>query len=249
MDEQLKKTSNMIRKNERCPELHVLCNGLIGLIVFVVIVGFMYFIGLYRPDQDKPLINTDQLFDTITCYVAIVSAIYALYQYYNYTEREKYEKLSRLSERFASDKNIKRVVKSLIACYNEEYGKKFFNISTFEESTPKKNETDKIPSEKVIFERELFLRFFEEIQYALDTGSLDKEIVCYYFAYYAVVASLIGEKFVEDYNDITWKEFRIFADDMAKIAKKEGYFSLEPDNKTNPTKILIMDIKTNANRD
>lgn len=239
----------MIRKEVRCPELYVFCSGLIGFIIFIAIIWLLYCVGLYSPDKDKYLLNTSDIFDAITCYVAIVSAIYAFYQYYNYKEREKYEKLSRLSERFASDKNIKSVMKSLIACYNEKDGKSFFNVKTFEELTPKKNNSPETPCEKIIYERELFLRFFEEIQYALDTGSLDKEVVCYYFSYYAVVASLMGKIFVEDYNDITWQEFRTFADNMAEIAKHEGYFNLEPDNKNNPTKILAMNPQNNGNCD
>ena len=74
------------------------------------------------------------------------------------------------------------------------------------------------------YRHEMFLRFFEELQIAIENKALSPEIVCYMFSYYAIVADRC-DKFVSDYNDHqTWKKFKEFVKDMKKIAQQKGYF-------------------------
>lgn len=163
----------------------------------------------------------DKLLEVLTFIVALVSAIVAYKQYDDYKKREKYGRLSRLNERYATDTNITRVVQSILHCYNDD--RNYFDVNQFN-NTPCANETHK---------REMFLRFFEELSYAIETGSLNEDKVCYFFSYYAIVANLMKDKFFKDYNDKSWERFREFAEKMQNTAKTKGYFKFNVDETNN----------------
>lgn len=190
--------------------------------VYVWVLGILVYLILWRVMYVFFPCFREQIFEALSSFVAIAAALTGYIQYRNYKEREKYDKLSRLSERFASDKNIQKVMESLLKCYNED--SKCFCINDF-----KHEQTS---------DKEMFLRFFEELQYAIDTSSLDEDIVCYYFSYYAVLANLMGKNFVEDYDSGSWTKFIEFAENMKKIADKKKYFHIEISNDNNGDKII-----------
>lgn len=173
-----------------------------------------------------PCLLKNEIFDALLFFVTALSVNHAYHQYSDYKERDKYDRLSRLNERYATDKNITSVIESILACYNDD--DKCFDIEQFCSRRPRESE---------IHQREMFLRFFEELAYATKTSSLDKKDVCYYFSYYAIVASLMGEKFIEDYNGGCWKKFQGFTEEMREIAKANKYFKMSYEE--NPPKIKL----------
>lgn len=74
---------------------------------------------------------------------------------------------------------------------------------------------------------------------------LNEEDVCYFFSYYAIVAYLMKDKFIEDYNDKSWERFRQFAEKMQNTAKTKGYFKFKVDE-TNNNHFSPKCIKTRA---
>ena len=61
------------------------------------------------------------------------------------------------------------------------------------------------------------MRFFEELQYAIEQKRLSKQIVYDMFAYYALEVDKMGEKFVEDYHHSSWIRFRRFVKEMKQV--------------------------------
>lgn len=136
----------------------------------------------------------------------VLGVLGGLIEYFRRRRQAMYGVLSEYNHRYANDKNIEAVSKYLIG-YLE--GK--------EDSRP--------PS---IYEKEMFLRFFEELQYQIDKGRIKKECVENFFVYYAVAAAMVpefvqGMELENDNYDI-WKYYRklviTFRDSMeTSIAK------------------------------
>jgi len=74
--------------------------------------------------------------------------------------------------------------------------------------------------EITLIDKEMFLRFFEELQYSIEQEGLSEEIVYDMFAYYALEADKMGTAFVRDYNEECWSRFRKFACRMKKIKEQ-----------------------------
>lgn len=149
------------------------------------------------------------LFALFTLAITFAALYYAKKEYSLHKKQTKADTLSRYNERYSTDDNIKDTVKELLSVAN---GKKIQTPNLEEDKTP------------VIFRREMFLRFFEELQNAIDKDALDKEEVCYAFAYYAMVADNCGKDFVPDYEGTSWQQFKLFVKAMKKIAKKNNWF-------------------------
>ena len=70
---------------------------------------------------------------------------------------------------------------------------------------------------KDMYQREMFLRFFEELESYIEGDSLNKNVIRNTFAYYALQAASLQEDFVEDYNNGNWILFKKFVEEMKKI--------------------------------
>ena len=102
----------------------------------------------------------------------------------------------------------------------ESYSKGEFSIDIFNQNCRDEDVS--------INDKEMFLRFFEELSYAIKERSIREERACYYFGYYAVIAYLMGKDFVSDLeNRGVWSEFEEFAENMNDIAGYKGYYHLE----------------------
>lgn len=149
----------------------------------------------------------------LLAFLTIIITIIALYiakkEYSLHKKQTKADTLSKYNERYSTDDNIKETVKELMSIAD---GNKLQTPALEKDRTP------------VIFRREMFLRFFEELQNAIDKDALDKEEVCYAFAYYAMVADNCGKDFVPDYEGTSWQQFKLFVKAMKKIAKKNNWF-------------------------
>ena len=148
--------------------------------------------------------------------ISIYVACFARREYLLHKKSEKANTLARYNERYSTNEVLKNVVEYLwkIEDKKESY-KKRNNEKSYKEVKNEieryfKNNTKsnfKIPTEH---EKELFLRFFEEIQFSIEEGALDKKQVYELFYYYAKIANDMGEDFVEDYNKDVWRKFRAF---------------------------------------
>ena len=63
----------------------------------------------------------------------------------------------------------------------------------------------------------MFLRFFEELEYAIMAEALDAQLIYDMFAYYALKAAELGESFIDDYNKMDWNTFQVFIKRMKRI--------------------------------
>ena len=136
----------------------------------------------------------------ITAYIALAAFQYTKKEFSLYQEKEKSEILSAFNERYSTDCNIKAVVTYL-------------------------NKIDEFPiSEPSTFQKEMFLRFFEELQYAIEKKVISEELVYDMFAYYALKAYDIKFKFYNEEDEINWLRFNAFIRCMNKYKVKKSYY-------------------------
>lgn len=133
-----------------------------------------------------------------TSIIAWAAFTYTKREYGLHLAKEQADSLSHYNERYSSDENISKVVTYFI-----QKMERTSNIS--------------IPT---TFEKEMFLRFFEELQFALEQKAISKEMAYEMFAYYAIKAYDEGKLFVDDMFDGNWKRFCLFAKEMKRIENK-----------------------------
>ena len=106
-----------------------------------------------------------------------------------------------------------------------------FGSITAEAATKVKINKKKATEIKEIFDRnkiislndlEMFMRFFEELQYVIEQKGLSKEITFDMFSFYALEAKPLLENCTEDYKKENWKRFRTFVEDMECIKKERN---------------------------
>lgn len=147
--------------------------------------------------------------------------VYARKEYLSHKKEEKANTLAKYNERYSTNEHLVVVVEYLwqieeIKEYSEKnslYKKSYKEISDFLDTESKDNPKSsfKIPTGH---QKELFLRFFEEIQYSIEQGSLEKEQVKELFYHYARVANDMGEVFVNDFYHPCWRRFKTFIKTM-----------------------------------
>lgn len=145
------------------------------------------------------LSNTINLITAIATLFMAVIAGFALRvsfnEYKSYRCREKTECLSKYNERYTTDRYIRRVVTYLINSSNNNH-----------------------PEIPPLHDREMFLRFFEELMIAIETGVLDRRMVKDMFSYYAEEYAsrkdLMKEHELED-----WTRFLRFVEIMNNTPK------------------------------
>ena len=150
-------------------------------------------------DCISKLINATSLIIAFGTLCATIFAIfYAVKEYRLHCKQNKADVLHKYNERYSSDENIKKVIEYLIS---QKDGKDIPDGKT--------------PS---LYEKEMFLRFFEELEYAIESGALDAELTYYMFAYYALEVAKLKGSFIEDYNNKEWNRFRAFIKRMNKYS-------------------------------
>lgn len=143
--------------------------------------------------------------EVLTFLVSVVMAIlagwafvYTKREYSLHLAKEQANTLSHYNERYSSDENISKVVT--------------YFIQKMERTSNITNPTT--------FEKEMFLRFFEELQFAIEQKAISKKIAYEMFSYYAIKAYEEGKLFVEDMFDGNWNRFCLFAKEMKRIKNK-----------------------------
>lgn len=118
----------------------------------------------------------------------IVATIYAMMQYNEHKNAQRTNLLCEYNQRYSTDTNIKRVIEWIlkVAITNEKG--EVINV-----------DIDKSYYKPGINTREMFMRFFEELQLQIDKGNLNANDVYNFFAYYAI----IYDQFEDLHKDIT----------------------------------------------
>lgn len=151
------------------------------------------------------------IFTILTVLISCYAVSYAIKEYTLHKKEERANSLARYNERYSTNEYLIKVVRYLWKIDEiKDSCEKSYNeiVDEFKNNEESKLE---IPEE---YEKELFLRFFEEIQFSIDEGSLDKKQVKDLFFYYADVANRMGEAFVKDYNKDYWHQFKAFIKTM-----------------------------------
>ena len=150
-----------------------------------------------------------------TCF----AAFYGIKEYSIHKVEEKIKLLGEYNQRYSTDKNIKTVVSWMlkIAILNEK--------GDIVGANP-----DKTTHKPGIYEKEMFMRFFEELYLHIKNGSVEKRQACLLFSYYAIKFDEI-ENFRLDISDYKskdelmneelkdpfskyWASYRMFIEDM-----------------------------------
>ena len=63
----------------------------------------------------------------------------------------------------------------------------------------------------------MFLRFFEELQYAIEKRAISEELAYDMFAYYAIEAYEIKDEFFDEKDEKYWLRFCAFVNRMKKF--------------------------------
>lgn len=155
-----------------------------------------------------------------TAIIAGCGLRFAKKEYKLHKQRAESETLAKFNERFTHDKNINETIEELI------------EFDQNQRKTDKEGNRDM----KKLRQHEMFLRFYEELQIALENKALDAEHVCYMFAYYAIQYERdLYHIYIKD-DDNTWKRYHLFVQTMKRVAKENKYF---PE--------LIDDVLSNSN--
>lgn len=141
--------------------------------------------------------------DVITAVVAVIALFYSHKEYKNHLKRSKSEILSKFNERYSNDKNIKKVVAYI--------------LSVIEQDRCNKEKESKLLKEPGTFEKEMFMRFFEELNLATKSDSLDRQQVRELFGYYALLAAATPNFLYPDTEKDNWGVFADFVRMMESI--------------------------------
>ena len=150
-----------------------------------------------------------------TCF----AALFAVAEYQNHKKEQRIILLGKYNQRYSTDKNIQKVVRWMlkVAILNSE--------GDIVGADPYKSY-----SKPDIHEKEMFMRFFEELYLHIKNGGVEKRQACLFFSYYAIkfdeikdyrldisdyksMEELENEK-SEDQISKYWTSYRCFVEEM-----------------------------------
>ena len=140
----------------------------------------------------------------LTALIAGFALVVSIVEYRNHIKREKAKTLSNFNERYVNDKSIERVTKLLTKYLDDG------------ENNEEKDDIKKQFSQLELYDIEMFIRFFEEVEYAIEAGALDEKEIRYMFAYYALAAAETKPVKKEITTD-DWYVFKHFVSRMNRI--------------------------------
>ena len=169
------------------------------------------------------------LFTCIQTLIAVLAAIIAFLEYRKHVEQNRYAVLSEYNSRYCNDKNIEVVVKYLI---------------WFLEGHGSKNETE--PKKPTIYEKEMFMRFFEELQLQIENDRIGEGKVEDFFAYYAVAAAMChdfvdGTELNDEKSPEVWARYKDFVHSFPELPNmiSDDYTKHNPDSNKGGLTLLI----------
>lgn len=182
------------------------------LIFIIILVALLYLLISMLPSvfEEKCKIP-----DYVLAVSTTLTLIVAYFEYCGHKQRERAATFSEYNKRYSEDENIKAVTKYLI-CFLEHHEKYEEDTTTGNNDRNKDLTQDakkpainknyaEVPS---VYQKEMFLRFFEEIEFQMRQGRLTKNEVTDFFAYYAVAAAM-DEEFLKD-TDLGKKNYKVW---------------------------------------
>lgn len=138
----------------------------------------------------------------LTFFFTAYGILYAVKEYKLHKKTERTTLLCQYHQRYMSDSNIEAVIRYIL-----RVGIVDDNGYLIGYDSSKNSDLD--PG---IYEKERFMRFFEELELQLEEGNLEESVVCKFFSYYALVFDRIVEfhQDITDYYDPCWLYFHKF---------------------------------------
>ncbi len=139
------------------------------------------------------------LSEIISFLLAIFTLCITYCEYNNHVKKRQAEVLSEYNHRYCENEDFKKIIKELIEYEDNAITKEDF--------------LGEINNIEVVYQREMFMRFFEELQIQIEEKNLDKEQTFILFRWYASVVNKIGTSFVSDYDkEKCWETFKKFVE-------------------------------------
>lgn len=144
------------------------------------------------------------IMETLQLVLGVFGFVIALCQYRKYVEQNKHAVMAEYNQRYNDDKNIEAVVKYLIRFLEN-----------------KETENEKDSKALTIYQKEMFMRFFEELQLQVENNRIGEGKIEDFFAYYAVAACMCpdfveGTELIGD-DDLVWERFRTFVKSYPRL--------------------------------
>ncbi len=163
------------------------------ILVLVFIAGFVAVLHIpFLKD-----IMTSDLGTLMSGICTAIVAFYAIIEFEQHLRDKKTELLCSYNERYSTDKNIEKVVKLILG-------------------------EDTADAKAGVFEKEIFMRFFEELNIQIEHGKLDECEVKNLFSYYALEFHNNDDlhKDITDYGSKdVWGDFHKFIERMGGKVK------------------------------
>lgn len=192
------------------------CNYvIIILLTFLFVVPVSCFI---LKKSGEPYNIVADVSELISAFIAALALVAAWTEYKKNQDSSEAQTLSYFNERYSNDISIRRVVKWCL-----------YNMPNGNEEIVRPNNYN---IDNMLYEKEMFMRFFEELELSLEKKNLtDEQAVFDTFAYYALRVSRFKD-FVYGYtfhvkgvfqynkaNETEWKYFEKFIHRMSKFEK------------------------------
>lgn len=180
----------------------------VALLGAIVGAGILIVVFLIVPLSFQYSNQTNALGSISSALIALSVALYGIFQFDRHIKEKKTEILAIYNQRYSTDKNIEKVVRWIID--NLDDNGKLKTVDPCE-----KND---IPG---IYEKELFMRFFEEMYLQISQGKINKEDAKRLFSYYALKFNEY-DRFhsdITDYGSEDWHYYNKFIC-MMKCEKK-----------------------------
>ena len=155
----------------------------------------------------KEKIDVSNLGEMLSGITAAIAAFYVMIQYQSYLKDKKNNQLSIYNKRFAEDKYIAKVTKWMIN--SAKYDENGRIVGKNKEKIIKEEETPDT------YDKEMFMRFFEELNVQINNHLLNEEDTLRLFAYYALVFDeykSFREEITDYDKDDLWMNFHKFID-------------------------------------
>ena len=141
-------------------------------------------------------------------FATLFATLYAVVQYHNHKKEHRINLLGEYNHRYATDKNVQEVISWMLKIAIVNNNGEIVNA-----------EPCRCLSKPGIHEKEMFMRFFEELYLHIENGSIDKRQACKLFSYYAIKFDEIKE-YREDITD--YKSKKELENEKKKRNEEEG---------------------------
>ena len=193
-----------------------------------IFAGIVLCIALANTSIGHDIPNHYSIFNICLFITTLVFGLYAINEYGNHKREMQTNLLCQYNQRYSADQNIKKVIEWMLKTAHLD----------------KKGEIDKVNLLKSLCSpsintKEMFMRFFEELQLQIEEKNLNAKDVYELFSYYAIKFDEFNEyhKDITDYTPIkevykmaedqrksvneNWRRFSKFIEEMHEIKRNQ----------------------------